>query len=57
MKRLTDLALVMVVVGASAGAQSRWARRAPNTGAVTSVESSANVKPRFYGFTLRSHDR
>ncbi|MGZ3443582.1 MAG: hypothetical protein ACXVDD_28865, partial [Polyangia bacterium] len=48
---LTRLALGIVIVGASTGARADGAG-APNTGAVTSVETTANVKPRFYGFTV-----
>ena len=51
MKRLTRLALGIVIVGASTGARADGAG-APNTGSVTSIEATANVKPRFYGFSF-----
>src|SRR5579884_2403852 len=49
-KKLTRLALGIVVVGASTGA---WADVAgsPNPGAGVAVET-ATTKPRFYGFTF-----
>ena len=50
-KRLTRLALGIVIVGASTGSWADGAG-APNTGAVTAVEADANVKPRFDGFTF-----
>ena len=51
MKRPTRLALGILLVGASTGAWADGAG-APNTGAVTTVETTVNTKPRFYGFTF-----
>jgi hypothetical protein len=50
-KKLTGLALGILIVGASAGARADGAG-APNTGAVTSIETTVNTKPKLYGFSF-----
>ena len=46
-----SLALAIFIVGASTGAWADGAG-APNTAAVTTIDATANIKPRFYGFTF-----
>ena len=46
-----SLALAIFSVGASTGAWADGAG-APNTGAVTTIDATASIRPRFYRFTF-----